>query len=90
MRKELVRNPGDALAYITDCTLATVEHMAMLKSRSKHEYKRQISIAQAGIDWLRDFGIPVKKTRIEEILSSGISVEEWAKNHEKPSVTSTK
>ena len=85
MRKELVRCPADALVYITDCSLATVERLAMLKSRSKHEYSRQISIAQAGVDWLRDFDISVKKTRIEEVLSSsGGSVADWAKKYEKP------
>ena len=34
------------LAYIGDCTLATVAYMALLKRRSKHEYERQIGIAQ--------------------------------------------
>lgn len=46
MRECDVRTPEMALAYITDCTLATVASMAMLKSRKKGEFERQINIAQ--------------------------------------------
>jgi len=45
-----VRTPEQALSYITDCTLATVSSMAMRKIRGKHEYERQISIAQKAVN----------------------------------------
>jgi hypothetical protein len=35
MVKHQVRSAEQALAYITDCNLATVSHMAMCKSRKK-------------------------------------------------------
>ena len=46
MRKAEVRDPAQALVYITDCTLATVCDLATKKKKSKSEFARQISIAQ--------------------------------------------
>lgn len=46
----------DMIAYMTDCTLATVADMAMKKKVPKYEFQRQISIAQQGMDFLRFFG----------------------------------
>lgn len=76
---EKVRTVEQALAYITDCTLATVSHMAMHKSRPKGEYKRQIAIAQTAVTWMREMGVDVSGTRAEEISSS---VAEWAAQYE--------
>jgi hypothetical protein len=60
----------EALLYLTDCTLATVEHMAGLKSKTRHEYMRQIGIAQKAVDWIYAMDIAVDKgERIEQILS---------------------
>lgn len=42
----------DALLYLLDCTLATVARMAPMKSKSKHEYNRQIAIANRGMNYL--------------------------------------
>lgn len=81
MRKCDVRTPEQALAYITDCNLATVSHMAMLKSRGKHEYERQINIAQTAIDWMKVMGVSVVGTRSEEIIDK-TSVKEWASKYE--------
>lgn len=50
MTKEQVASAPEALDYIVDCTLATVSWMAMLRSRSKSEYRRQISIAQHSVE----------------------------------------
>lgn len=52
MSKHRVTNSAGALAYIVDCTLATVSNLASKKSASKYELSRQIEIAQAGIDWV--------------------------------------
>jgi len=46
MMKCKVHDKDKAYAYALDCNLATVAHMAMLKSRKKGEYERQINIAQ--------------------------------------------
>lgn len=77
MRKCDVRSPEEALAYITDCNLATVSSMAMLKSRKKGEFERQISIAQAACDWMRSMNIDVSTTRAKDVSEYGGSVKEW-------------
>lgn len=77
MQKHQVRDAGQALAYITDCTLATVCHMACKKSRPKHEFERQISIAQTAIDWMQSFGVDFSSTRAAEVIKAG-SVQKWA------------
>lgn len=81
MRKCDVRTPEQALAYLTDCTLATVCGMAMQKRRAKGEYQRQISMAQAGCDWLFGMKADYAGTRVEEVANYG-SVAEWAKQFE--------
>lgn len=53
MRKADIRSNADMVLYISDCNLATVEHMAGLRSRNKREYERQIDIAQTMVDWIK-------------------------------------
>lgn len=79
MLKHKVRTAEQALAYLTDCTLATVCMMAMKKSRPKGEYARQISIAQCGVDWMREFGVVDPGNRAADVLAMGGSVADWAK-----------
>jgi len=64
-----VRTPELALAYITDCNLATVESMAMKKTRPKGEFERQISIAQTAINWMLQMGVDVSDTRAAKIVA---------------------
>ncbi len=83
--KAYIRTPEQALVYLVDCTLATVSHMAMLKSRSKSEYQRQIAIAQSGIDWIKDFKIETDSSRIVDVLTmvdKVNSVAAWASQYE--------
>lgn len=77
-----VRDPSAALAYLVDCTLATVADMAMKKSRPKHEYKRQQAIAQSGVDWLVQFGCDWHDTRVAKVIACGGSVAAWAASQE--------
>jgi len=77
MMKHTVRNPADALAYITCCNLATVCDMAMKKSRPKAEFKRQMQIAQTAIDWMQAMGVDFSTTRAKDVVVCG-SVEKWA------------
>lgn len=74
-----VRTPEQAVAYLVDCTLATVCDLALKKSRSKYDFMRQVDIAQRGIDWMRQMKISPATTRAEEIMDAGITVAEWAK-----------
>jgi hypothetical protein len=83
MLERNVMTPSDALVYILDCTLATVEGMALKKSRPPNEYKRQISIAQKALDWCVTYRIPVTGTRGDEIVKANQTVEQWAKEIEK-------
>lgn len=79
--KERIYTQEELLAYILDCNLATVSHMAGMKSRSKCEYTRQISIAQIMLDKMRELHVSVEGTRGEEITGT---VAEWAKKYEEP------
>ena len=80
MHKYNVRTPADALAYITDCTLATVATMAMKTRRPKHEFERQISIAQTAVTWMQQMGVDMSSTRADEVIKSG-SVQKWAEQY---------
>lgn len=79
MQKNQVKTPGDALAYMTDCNLATVSRMALKKSRPKYEFERQISIAQTAVNWMLEMGIDFSTTRATDVVAAG-SVKEWAEN----------
>lgn len=82
MRKASVRSPEDALAYLTDCTLATVASMAMKKSRPKGEFQRQISISQTACDWLKAMEVDVAGTRAEEVfVDYKGNVQKWAQQY---------
>lgn len=81
MHKCDVRTPGDALAYMTGCVLATVAALAMKKSRPKHEFERQISIAQHGVDWMREMNIAVSMRCAVVVRDFGGSVKAWANSY---------
>jgi len=68
---------------MTDCTLATVCDMAGKKSRPKHEFERQVSIAQRGVDWMQAFGVDLSCTRAGDVVAKG-GVIEWAAKYVPP------
>ncbi len=74
-----VRSAEQALAYLVDCTLATVQDLAMKKCRRQNEYRRQVSIAQKGVIWMKAFGISDPGNRANSISGS---VADWAKQYE--------
>lgn len=81
-----VQSPEQAVLYLTDCTLATVSNLASKKTRSNYEYRRQISIAQTGFDWLVGYHEIIEsdhKSRVKDVHNfyNG-SVAEWAKKYE--------
>lgn len=64
--------------YLTECTLATVIHLHYLKSKSKHEYIRQISIAQMGIDYLKYMSNVMLEGRVADVINKNNSdVKQW-------------
>lgn len=81
MKKELVKNPSHAFIYMIECSLATVSHMALLKKKSASEFKRQISIANFGIEKCIEFNLSVPiDSRVYEVLASETrKVEDWVK-----------
>jgi hypothetical protein len=81
MFKGRVRTESELIAYLVDCTLATVSDLAMKKSRGKYEYERQIGIAQFGIDKMIEMGVDPVDTRAKDIIGK-MSVEEWASKYE--------
>jgi hypothetical protein len=79
MLKSTARNEKEALAYLLDCTLATVETLAMKKSRPKGEFDRQKEIAQRVLDWCEQFEIDISATRGEDVrFMCGGDVDKWA------------
>ena len=80
MHRFNVRTPADALAYITNCTLATVETMAMKTRRPKHEFERQIAIAQEAVTWMQQMGVDSSSTLLDEVIKAG-SVKKWAEQY---------
>lgn len=79
MQRHEVRDVGQALAYITDCNLATVASFALLKKPPKHEFHRQINIAQQAIDWGRVMGVDFSTTRAQDVIMNYAgSVADWA------------
>lgn len=84
MRREQVKDERMALLYLGDCQMATVESLAMTKSRKKGDYERQINIAQLYCDWIKEFQIPVDpNNRIQLVYDAGGSVAEYLKPFEK-------
>ena len=79
MRSSEVRNPEQALIYLLDCNLATVEHYSTVKKISKSDFKRQIGIAQKNLDWVCGFKIELENnSRAKHIKDNcNQSVEEW-------------
>lgn len=72
----------EMIERLTECTLATVEYMVFLKNKSKHEFSRQQSIAQEGIDYLRECK-HVCKNRCKQIFEKHKgSVSLYVKNME--------
>lgn len=79
MIKDSVRDPAGALAYLCDCTLATVCTLACKKKAPRYETRRQIAMAQQAIDWMRLYDVDFSKTRAQEVVEQyGGSVEAWA------------
>ena len=81
MRRQDVRTAEQALAYIVDCTMATVSSMALSKTQRKRgEYKRQKAIAQTGVSFMLAMGVDTAGTRAAEL--SGRTVDQWAAQFE--------
>jgi hypothetical protein len=82
MMRHQMRSAADIVAYITDCTLATVVDLRMKKSASKSETLRQISIAQTAIDTGRLYDVSFRGTRAQQVIDCyGCDVTAWAEQY---------
>ena len=72
-----VRSEGDALAYLADCTLATVEELALRASAPVRELVRHCAIADAAVAACQACG-RAEGSRVAEVLKSGRNVKAWA------------
>ena len=61
----------ETIAYLTECTLATIESLATNKVLRTSELRRRTNIAQVGIDALREAGVTEcpKCPRCTDVLS---------------------
>ncbi len=77
----------NGLFYLTEATLATVEYMNSLKRKTQSELKRQIAIAQVGINSLIAAGfngVGSGNERIYAVIKDfDGSVYEWIYKQEK-------
>lgn len=78
MHKDRVRTAQEALVYLTDCNLATVGDLACRKSPPKSEFKRQVEMAQSGVNWILEMDVKFFGTRIEEVIRLGGNVQTWS------------
>lgn len=77
-----LRTHEDGLAYMVECTLATVSGLLLKKSPPKSELRRQISIAQAGITCLgasADFTGGLRLNEIHQKFEN--NVQAWADDY---------
>lgn len=79
MNPNRVKTPQQAVAFLTDAALATVESMARKGSTSlAGEFRRQVEIAQQGVNWMRSMNIDPGSTRVAQLERHGWSVASWA------------
>lgn len=81
LTNKTLRSSEEALTYLVECTLATVQDLAGRSRPPKAELARQISIAQTGIDWVRTFVRPGDRCgcgRVQEIIDRGLTVQAWS------------
>ena len=73
----------NAFVYITDCNLATVTYLTLLKRKTKSEYERQINIAQTMVDCIQKFELNPGTTRAVSVMYNyNGSVKDWSKQFE--------
>lgn len=64
MQATAVNTPGDVVVWLVNQTLETVTSHAQRKTPVKSEWRRQMMIAEAGLDWTRYYSIPASGTAL--------------------------
>ena len=77
--QDRLQNSHEGFLWLLDCTLATVEMLAMRKNPPVGEYSRQIGMAQTAMECLIREGKDLSIIRAGEIVEKhNRSVEVWA------------
>ncbi len=77
MQRHKIRTIDHALAYMSDCQIATASR-ALYSRGSKKDVKRHIAIAQIGVNWINFFDLSRNTFYAKEIIDSFNSmVVEW-------------
>jgi hypothetical protein len=75
-----VQTEKEALAYLLDCQLATVEQLALRKSPPLGELDRHKIIAKKALDFCIKFGVDISSTRGHDVVTKADgSVDRWAR-----------
>ena len=72
-----ISNNSEALIFLTEFTLASLEHLDDASRPNKNEIRRHIAIAQFGIQWIATEPRERYSPRVHEIISSKAMVHEW-------------
>jgi hypothetical protein len=68
MRSEQINTPEEATIYLTECTMATIDDFCMKSKPPVGEFKRQVLIAQTGMDWIKQFKSDTSKSgRVDDV-----------------------
>lgn len=77
--QDRLQNSHEGFLWLLDCTLATVEMLAMKKNPPSVEYSRQVGMAQTAMDCLIREGKDISIIRAGEIVEKfNRSVKAWA------------
>lgn len=68
----------EIINYLTECTLATIEHMLLKSKTPKGELQRQINIAQHGVNHIHSRAYATTGRVLEVIQNHRCSVLEWS------------
>lgn len=77
MKSDAIKSRDEALIFVVECGLATIEHLSGLARPPKGELQRQISIAQTGINWIMSMEDRPRCPRVDDVIGVGGSVEAW-------------
>ncbi|MGP1715777.1 MAG: hypothetical protein ACTS9Y_01235 [Methylophilus sp.] len=74
-----VKNVNDAMLYILEGHLATLELLADKAAPTRCELERAIELGQASVKWANEFGLNLENTRAEVIRKEfNSNVKAWA------------
>jgi hypothetical protein len=83
LHRDEIRTAAHALAYLTDCSLASVEHFVLKSKPPVGAYRKAVGQAQFGVDKCRALAT-LGAGRAADILVDNTSVDAWAGALQRP------